>query len=100
MKAAKAAFESGDVEASRLVHQSTHVAEAGHQKYVGRCSVRDCAETLICRGGEFVKSIVYGSMDGIVTTFSVVSGVVGGNIVVGAVSCGLTEKSSFDARCR
>jgi len=67
-KAAKAAFESGDVEASRLVHQSTHVAEAGHQK-----------------GGEFVKSIVYGSMDGIVTTFSVVSGVVGGRIAVGAV---------------
>mgnify|MGYP000506141370 CR=1 FL=1 len=30
--------------------------------------------------GDYAKSIVYGGMDGIVTTFAVVAGAVGGNL--------------------
>ncbi len=37
------------------------------------------------RGGDFIKSFVYGSMDGIITTFSVVAAVVGGDMAVGTV---------------
>ncbi len=31
-------------------------------------------------GGEFIKSIVFGGLDGIITTFAVVSGSVGGGL--------------------
>jgi DNA damage-binding protein 1 len=37
------------------------------------------------RGGDFLKSIVYGGMDGIITTFAVVSAVAGGNLSQGTV---------------
>jgi hypothetical protein len=37
------------------------------------------------RGGDFLKSIVYGSMDGLITTFAVVTAVVGGDLKVGTV---------------
>lgn len=37
------------------------------------------------RGGDFIKSFVYGSMDGLITTFSVVAAVVGGDMEVGTV---------------
>lgn len=32
------------------------------------------------RGGEYVKGIVYGGLDGIVTSFAVVAGVIGANM--------------------
>ena len=35
--------------------------------------------------GEFVKSIVLGGLDGIVTTFAVVSGATGGNLSTGVI---------------
>lgn len=38
------------------------------------------AETPRNRGGEYIKSIVYGGLDGIITTFAVVAGSVGGNL--------------------
>jgi hypothetical protein len=33
-----------------------------------------------CRGGEYVKGVVYGGLDGIVTSFAVVAGVIGANM--------------------
>lgn len=36
-------------------------------------------------GGEYIKSAVYGGMDGIVTTYSVVMGVLGANLSMGVV---------------
>lgn len=35
--------------------------------------------------GKFLKSIVYGGLDGIITTFAVVSGVMGANLAVGII---------------
>jgi len=37
------------------------------------------------RSGEFVKSMVFGAMDGIITTFAVVAGVAGSNLTTGVV---------------
>ena len=55
---ALAAFEARDVEASREAHDTK--APEKHQS-----------------GGDYVKSMVYGGLDGIITMFSIVAGVVG-----------------------
>ena len=43
---------------------------------------RACAN---CSGGDYLKSMVYGAMDGLITTFAVVSAVVGGELKIGTV---------------
>jgi len=48
----RSAYELGDVEASKQAHKTQPVEK--HKK-----------------GGEFVKGIVYGGLDGIVTSFAV-----------------------------
>lgn len=37
------------------------------------------------RGGKYIKSLVYGGLDGIITTFAVVSGVAGASLAVRVV---------------
>jgi VIT1/CCC1 family predicted Fe2+/Mn2+ transporter len=64
---AKKAFKAGDAEASRLAHDG--VAKEGHKSEHGR----------------YIKSMVYGGLDGIITTFAVVAGVTGASLSSGIV---------------
>eukprot|EP00048_Salpingoeca_helianthica_P015335 m.226237 g.226237 ORF g.226237 m.226237 type:complete len:288 (-) comp16900_c0_seq1:84-947(-) len=63
---ARAAFESGDVELSAMAH--TLSPTEMHQ-----------------RSGEFAKTIVFGGLDGIITTFAVVTSVHGANLSTGII---------------
>jgi DNA damage-binding protein 1 len=62
----RAAYEEGDVEASKAAHGMAAPEE--HPKH-----------------GEMLKAIIYGGLDGIITTFSIVSAANGGNLGVYAV---------------
>jgi len=69
---ARGAFESGDVRAAAKLHDPARIAseetnDSSHRpKFVGY----------------YIKSIVYGGLDGIITTFAVVSGVAGADLGV------------------
>lgn len=65
--AARAAFDKGDAELSREVH-SNGMAPEQHQE-----------------GGDYLKGIVFGGLDGIITAFASVSSVVGANYSVGVI---------------
>jgi DNA damage-binding protein 1 len=57
------AFEGGDVESSRFYHEIKHLdREEPHQT-----------------GGEALKSVILGGLDGILTAFAIVAGAAGGN---------------------
>eukprot|EP00511_Aplanochytrium_stocchinoi_P005667 CAMPEP_0204830236 /NCGR_PEP_ID=MMETSP1346-20131115/8415_1 /ASSEMBLY_ACC=CAM_ASM_000771 /TAXON_ID=215587 /ORGANISM="Aplanochytrium stocchinoi, Strain GSBS06" /LENGTH=192 /DNA_ID=CAMNT_0051960395 /DNA_START=41 /DNA_END=616 /DNA_ORIENTATION=- len=65
LEKARAAYRVNDVELSRTAHmlkKGTSIEE-GHQSE-----------------GEYIKSIVFGGLDGILTTFAVVSGATGGGM--------------------
>ena len=69
---ARKAFQKGDPEASRTAHAAQAAATGPTEKHTqGR--------------GKYIKSIVYGGLDGIVTTFAVVAGVVGASLSAGVV---------------
>jgi len=65
---AREAFEAGDMELSRKAHSSNTGVEEGHQPE-----------------GDFIKSVVFGGLDGILTTFAIVSGASGGSLGVEAI---------------
>lgn len=65
LNAARDAYATGDVEASKAAHEARVSHEENHSKV-----------------GEKVKSIVFGGLDGIITTFAVVAGAVGGGLSV------------------
>lgn len=62
---ARDAFSKNDVESSKRAHQihSAAAMEDGHNQE-----------------GEFIKSVVFGGLDGILTTFAIVSGATGGGM--------------------
>jgi VIT1/CCC1 family predicted Fe2+/Mn2+ transporter len=62
---AKDAFKKGDSEYSRLVHEkkAPKNTEEGHEPF-----------------GDFIKSVVYGGLDGILTSFAICSGAAGGGL--------------------
>jgi VIT1/CCC1 family predicted Fe2+/Mn2+ transporter len=62
LEKAKMAFLKKDAEASRAAHMNSSPEEHMHQK------------------GQYIKSIVYGGLDGIITTFAVVAGVAGASL--------------------
>ena len=66
LDAAKEAYAKGDVEASKLAHAAR--APEKHSKVGGH-----------------LKSIVYGGLDGIITTFAVVAGAAGGDLAIEVV---------------
>lgn len=66
MAAARDAFKDGDATASRAVHdkKSQAMAPEAHNKGTG----------------DFIKSMVLGGLDGIITTFAIVTGVIGADL--------------------
>jgi VIT1/CCC1 family predicted Fe2+/Mn2+ transporter len=64
---ARQAYKTGDIEASAKAHTSQKISESAKEKHGGTSS-------------QYMSNIVYGSLDGIITTFAVVSGVVGANL--------------------
>ncbi|MDA3949013.1 MAG: VIT1/CCC1 transporter family protein [Spirochaeta sp.] len=70
---AREAVQKGDSEASRRAHSAEMAQTAGPEEEhtQGR--------------GKYVKSIVYGGLDGIITTFAVVAGVAGASLSAGVV---------------
>jgi len=58
LEKAREAFRKGSTEESRRAHEQTAVEE--HKQ-----------------GGKYIKSLIYGGLDGIITTFAVVAGVAG-----------------------
>jgi len=67
LEKARAAYQRGDVNASIAAH--TRQASESHQQ----------------AHGQYIKSAVYGGLDGIVTTFAVVAGVAGASLSTGVV---------------
>ncbi len=68
LEKAREAYRRNDAEASRKAHEDDNAKEkhqTGH--------------------GQYIKSFVYGGLDGIVTTFAVVAGVVGANLSASVV---------------
>jgi VIT1/CCC1 family predicted Fe2+/Mn2+ transporter len=60
---AQAAFAAGDVEASKAVHQRAMQAQEQHGG----------------AGSDYVKAIIFGGLDGIITTFAIVAAAAGAN---------------------
>ncbi|OEF99944.1 hypothetical protein BHF71_07035 [Vulcanibacillus modesticaldus] len=66
---AKKAYKNKDVEASKKAHQALTDAPEIHKH----------------EQGQFIKSLIYGGLDGIITTFAVVAGVAGASLSFGVV---------------
>ncbi len=66
---ARQAYRRGDLTASRRAHSASAGAEERHQHGTG----------------QYIKSAVYGGLDGIITTFAVVAGVAGADLSSGIV---------------
>lgn len=67
---AREAYKTKDPDASRKAHEviSIHAPEAHNQEQ-----------------GQYIKSMIYGGLDGIITTFAVVAGVAGASLSAGVV---------------
>jgi len=68
LERARLAYEMGDTEESRLAHLVAHKHNEKHSA-----------------GGDFIKSFTYGGLDGILTTFSIVSGSIGSGLGLAVV---------------
>jgi VIT1/CCC1 family predicted Fe2+/Mn2+ transporter len=66
---AREAFKKKDVELSKKAHQESLEAEEKHKQ----------------EHGQYIKSLIYGGLDGIITTFAVVAGVAGASLSAGIV---------------
>lgn len=66
---ARRAFARGDKEGSALAHRPERIAEAAQEAHGGT-------------GSQYLGEMVYGGLDGIITTFAVVSGVAGAQLGV------------------
>jgi VIT1/CCC1 family predicted Fe2+/Mn2+ transporter len=73
LEAARKAWQKGDPEASRRAHEPAAGENAGPD------------EEHTQERGKYIKSIVYGGLDGIITTFAVVAGVAGASLSAGVV---------------
>ena len=64
---ARRAFTRGDMAAAAEVHASERITEAAKEEHGGA-------------GSQYIGDLVYGGLDGIITTFAVVSGVAGAQL--------------------
>jgi vacuolar iron transporter family protein len=71
---AREAYDKGDVEASRRAHQTEKGVVLEEHKEKHRTGQ-----------GQYIKSFIYGGLDGIITTFAVVAGVAGARLSTGIV---------------
>lgn len=78
MQEAQRAFREGDAEYSKEVHQSMAAEE--HDAF-----------------GEFVKVMVFGGLDGIITTFAVVASIAGADLKIEVRTA--TGAVTFSRRC-
>lgn len=69
---ARDAFQSGDLDASRQAHEAKGLIVSG-------------SEAHRTEQGQYVKSVILGGLDGIITTFAIVAGVQGANMSVETV---------------
>lgn len=65
---AREAYRNRDIQVSRRAHEAVHGPEMHQNAH-----------------GKYLKSIVYGGLDGIITTFAVVAGVAGASLSAGVV---------------
>lgn len=65
---ARRAYKTHDVEATRKAHDAKKAATEHH-----------------ITGGQYIKSLIYGGLDGTITTFAVVAGVAGASLSAGVV---------------
>eukprot|EP00924_Labyrinthula_sp_SR-Ha-C_P013721 maker-scaffold_5-snap-gene-11.50-mRNA-1 protein AED:0.01 eAED:0.01 QI:58/1/1/1/1/1/2/45/327 len=79
LREARNAYFSKNKEASKLVHQKKSLNHASGNSNGFQMEEGHKPE------GDFLKSIVFGGLDGILTTFSIVAGSAGGGMPVGVV---------------
>jgi VIT1/CCC1 family predicted Fe2+/Mn2+ transporter len=68
LEKAKEAFQKRNAKASRAAHDA---------------NVAETAEHHTQEQGQYIKSLIYGGLDGIITTFAVVAGVAGADLAAG-----------------
>ena len=68
-----AAFAAGDAAASAAAHDAKAAAGTDAEEIHGGT------------GSDVIKSIIFGGVDGAITTFSTIASVAGGNLPIGAV---------------
>jgi DNA damage-binding protein 1 len=71
LEGAKQAYALADMESSKAAHDSVSVKSNEKHLEISFCGLFD---------GDHLKSIVYGGLDGIITTFAVVAGASGGGL--------------------
>lgn len=69
---ARRAFAKGDHAAAAAAHDFRRIAHASREQHAGA-------------GAQYIGDLVYGGLDGIITTFAVVSGVAGANLGTGVI---------------
>ena len=72
LEEARDAFRRQDTEAAAAAHRPERIAQAHHEQHGGE-------------GHQYIGEMVYGGLDGIITTFAVVSGVAGAQLGSGVV---------------